>query len=203
MGAHDGEDGDRLVEDFPAIEVPGSGLLHVSLHTSEGAIVLRLEEERAPRTVRNFVGLATGAIAWRDPKTKEEREGVPFYDGLCFHRVVRNFVVQCGDPGTRHPDLRDRWGRGTPGYVFEDEFHPELRHNRPGVVSMANRGKDTNGSQFFITEVPAPHLDQRHTAFGCVITGREVVRTIADADTDEAGRPRTPVVLERVELFRQ
>lgn len=187
---------------FPPIDIPGEGPLCAALHTSEGRIVVRLEEERAPRTVQSFVGLATGKIPWKDPKTGEMVEGLPFYDGLLFHRVVRNFVLQCGDPATRHPELAAAWGKGTPGYTFDDEFHPELRHNRAGVLSMANSGPNKNGSQFFITEVPAPHLDNRHTVFGLVIAGIDVVHDISEIDTGPKDRPLEDVILERVEIYR-
>jgi peptidyl-prolyl cis-trans isomerase A (cyclophilin A) len=187
---------------FPDLEIPGDGPLHAALETTEGRLVVRLEEERAPRTVKNFVGLATGKIPWRDPKTGAMREGVPFYDGLLVHRVVRNFVLQCGDPATRYPELEAQWGKGTPGYTFDDEFHPDLRHNRAGVLSMANSGPNKNGSQFFITEVPAPHLDGRHTVFGLVIAGIDVVHDISEIDTSPKGRPAEDVILERVEIYR-
>ncbi len=186
---------------FPAIDIAGGGALRAALTTSLGRIVVRLDEHKAPHTVANFVGLATGRIDWIDPKSGEGMSGTPFYDGLLFHRVVRNFVVQCGDPKTRHPELRDEWGTGHPGYHFDDEL--ALRHNRAGVLSMANSGPNTNGSQFFITEVPAPHLDKRHSAFGLVTAGLDVVAEIADVDTGDKGVPLEPVVLRRVEIFRQ
>ena len=188
--------------DFPAIEVPGDGTLHARLVTSEGSIVVRLEEKLAPNTVRNFVGLATGAIEWKDPKSGKPMKDTPFYDGLRFHRIVRNFVVQVGDPWTRY-DKKDRWGTGNPGYKFDDEFTANLRHNRAGVLSMANSGKNTNGSQFFITEVPTPHLDRRHSVFGLVTAGHDVLKDIANSDTEDKGVPVDDIVLERVEIFRQ
>lgn len=188
---------------FPPIEIPGDGPLHAKLVTSLGSIVVRLEEAKAPNTVANFVGLATGAIEWQDPVSGEAQQGVPFYDGLLFHRVIRNFVVQVGDPKTRYDDLRDEWGTGNPGYAFEDEFNPTLRHNRAGMLSMANSGRDSNGSQFFITEVPTPHLDNRHAVFGMVISGHDVIKAIANTDTVDKGRPSEPIRLERVEVFRQ
>lgn len=187
---------------FPPIEVPGDGTLHARLVTSLGGMVVRLEETKARLVVANFVGLATGAIEHKDAKTGKPLKDTPFYDGLLFHRVVRNFVIQCGDPKTRYPELEDEWGTGGPGYKFADEYHPELRHNRAGVISMANSGPNSNGSQWFITEVPTPHLDHRHSAFGLVVGGQEVVKKIANTPTEQ-NRPSPPIVLERVEIFRQ
>ncbi len=188
---------------FPPIEVPGDGKLYARLLTSCGEIIVRLEESLAPNTVANFVGLASGRIDWKDPKTGKGMKGTPFYDGLRFHRVVRNFVIQCGDPMTRYDDMVDQWGKGKPGYAFRDEFCPELRHNRAGVISMANSGPDTNGSQWFITEVPTPHLDKRHTVFGLVTAGHDAVKRIANTELGPKNRPTNDIVLERVELFRQ
>lgn len=187
---------------FPPIEVPGDGTLHARLVTNLGDILVRLEEAKAPAVVANFVGLATGRIEHKDPKTGKTLKGKAFYDGLLFHRVVRNFVIQCGDPQTRYPELEEEWGKGGPGYKFPDEFHEELRHNRAGVMSMANSGPNTNGSQWFITEVPTPHLDQRHSAFGLVVGGQDVVKKIANTPVRQ-NRPVRDVVLERVEVFRQ
>jgi len=188
---------------FPPIDIPGEGALHATLVTNHGSIVVRLEEARAPRTVANFVGLATGRIDWKDPKTNKGMKGTPFYDGLRFHRVSRNFVIQCGDPNTRYHDREDEWGRGNPGYQFDDEFGEDLRHNRAGIMSMANSGPNSNGSQWFITEVPTPHLDGRHTVFGMVIAGQDVVKKIANVDTGPKDRPTEDVQLVRVEIFRQ
>jgi len=135
----------------------GTDLPTATLHTSKGDVEIELYEERAPRTVENFVGLATGERVWEDPETGEEVDGKPLYDDVLFHRVIDDFMVQTGDPtGT---------GRGGPGYEFDDEFHDELRHDGEGVVSMANRGPDTNGSQFFITLEATPHLDDSHSVF--------------------------------------
>ncbi len=136
-----------------------------TFHTDAGDFVVELFADRVPKTVNNFVFLA--------------REG--FYDGVTFHRVIRNFMAQGGDPtGT---------GSGGPGYKFEDEFHPSLRHNGPGILSMANAGPGTNGSQFFITHGPTPHLDNKHTVFGKVTEGLDVVMAIPERDP---GRARTP-----------
>jgi len=165
--------------------------LTATLHTSEGDIEIRLFEERAPNTVENFVGLATGEQAWEDPETGEQLEE-PLYDEVPFHRVIEGFMIQTGDPaGT---------GRGGPGYTFDDEFHPELRHDSAGTVSMANRGPDTNGSQFFITLDAQPHLDDKHAVFGEVVDGMDVVEAIGNVGTDTQDRPTSPVTLESVEI---
>ncbi|MFB6104794.1 MAG: peptidylprolyl isomerase [Halobacteriaceae archaeon] len=161
-----------------------------TLHTSEGDIDVELFDERAPRTVANFVGLATGERAWDDPETGDRIEGQPLYDDVIFHRVIEGFMVQGGDPtGT---------GRGGPGYEFDDEFHEELTHDGPGVLSMANAGPNTNGSQFFITLAAQPHLDGRHPVFGEVTAGMDVVEAIGSVPTDEDDRPQTEVSLASV-----
>ncbi|HXX67074.1 MAG TPA: peptidylprolyl isomerase [Polyangiaceae bacterium] len=179
---------------FPAVQVPGTGALYARFVTTEGSIVVRLEEERAPKTVRNFVGLATGAQEWIHPRTGQLQTGAPYYDKTVFHRVIPDFMIQGGDPLGQ--------GTGGPGYKFEDEFHPELRHAGPGVLSMANAGPGTNGSQFFITERATPHLDNRHSVFGHVVGGLSVVKQIARVRTGARDKPVKDVVLERVEVFR-
>ncbi len=165
--------------------------LTATLQTSEGDIEIRLFEERVPNTVENFVGLATGERTWEHPETGEEVDS-PLYDDIEVHRVIEDFMVQMGDPvGT---------GRGGPGYTFDDEFHPELRHDGAGVVSMANRGPDTNGSQFFITLDAQPHLDDKHAVFGEVTDGMDVVEAVGNVETDAQDNPAEPVVLEAVEI---
>jgi peptidyl-prolyl cis-trans isomerase A (cyclophilin A) len=163
------------------------------LHTTEGDITIELFEDRVPRTVSNFVGLATGEKEWEDPKTGETRAD-PLYSDVPFHRVIDGFMIQTGDPtGT---------GRGGPGYTFDDEFHDDLGHDEPGVVSMANRGPDTNGSQFFITLDAQQHLDGRHAVFGRVVDGMDVVETIGSARTDGNDKPVDEVLLESVTIER-
>jgi peptidyl-prolyl cis-trans isomerase A (cyclophilin A) len=159
--------------------------------TSEGSFTVRLFDREAPRTVENFVGLAEGKKPWKDPRTNQTVTK-PYYDGVIFHRVIDDFMIQGGDP------LGE--GIGGPGYTFADEFHPGLRHNKPGILSMANRGPDTNGGQFFITLAPTPHLDDRHSVFGEVVEGLDVVRKIGKAATNERDRPVTPIVIRKVTI---
>lgn len=167
-------------------------MLEATLQTSRGEIEIDLFDERAPRTVDNFVGLATGERSWEDPETGQEIDGEPLYDDVLFHRVIEGFMIQTGDPtGT---------GRGGPGYEFDDEFHPDLRHDGPGVVSMANAGPDTNGSQFFITLDATPHLDDRHSVFGQVTAGMDVVESIGSVETDANDRPVNDILLESVDI---
>lgn len=188
--------------DFPAINVPGEGGLYARLKTTQGTIIVMLEEHRAPKTVANFCGLATGAIAWRDAPSGKQMTGTPMYDGVRFHRVIPGFMIQCGDPLSRDRESVNRWGTGGPGYKFEDEFHKELRHTKAGVLSMANAGANTNGSQFFITEGPTPHLDNRHSVFGTVVAGLDVVKKLANVPRGPSDRPNEDQMLEKVELFR-
>jgi len=168
--------------------------LTATLHTSEGDIEIDLFDERAPRTVENFVGLATGEREWEDPDTGETVAGEPLYDDVPVHRVIEDFMIQTGDPeGT---------GRGGPGYTFDDEFHDGLRHDSAGMVSMANRGPDTNGSQFFITLDAQPHLDGKHAVFGEVIDGMDVVEAIGATPTGRGDEPLQDILLESVAVHR-
>jgi peptidyl-prolyl cis-trans isomerase A (cyclophilin A) len=189
---------------FPPISAPGSGTLYARLHTSQGVIVIQLYENEAPQTVANWVGLANGSIAWQDPLTGQSMQGTPMYSGVRFHRVIPGFMVQVGDPLSRSvdPAAKARWGTGGPGYRFDDEFHPSLRHDRAGMLSMANSGPGTNGSQFFITEGPTPHLDNRHSVFGQVVLGQDVVRRIANVPRGPRDCPNEDQLIERVEVFR-
>lgn len=171
----------------------GSGKLMVRFETTHGVIEAELYEKQVPKTIANFVGLARGLRPFKDIKTGEVVKR-PYYDGLSFHRVIPNFMVQAGCPeGT---------GRGGPGYKFADEFYPSLKHDAPGTLSMANSGPNTNGSQFFITDVPTPHLDRRHSVFGRVTKGLDTVRQIARVPNDRS-RPRTPVLMKTVTIFRK
>lgn len=179
---------------FPPVNAPGQGQLYARFVTSMGNIVVRLEEERAPNTVKNFVGLATGSQPWKDPRTGDEKTGVPLYDGTIFHRVISDFMIQGGDPLGR--------GTGGPGYRFQDEFHPELRHTGPGVLSMANSGPHSNGSQFFITEKATPWLDNKHSVFGVAVVGADLVAKITRVPKGPGDRPSQDVVLQKVEIFR-
>ncbi|MBN1652967.1 MAG: peptidylprolyl isomerase [Deltaproteobacteria bacterium] len=189
---------------LPPINIAGTGALFARLVTTQGTIIVELEEKRAPRTVANFVGLAIGAIDWKDPVTGKSMQGTRMYDNIRFHRVIPNFMIQVGDPQSRHGDdaTRSRWGTGGPGYRFADEFHPELKHDKPGILSMANAGPGTNGSQFFITEVPTPHLDGRHAVFGHVVVGQDVVKKIANVPRNRSDAPTQDQILERIEVFR-
>jgi peptidyl-prolyl cis-trans isomerase A (cyclophilin A) len=165
--------------------------LYATLTTSLGEVKVKLFPDHAPKTVRNFVGLSDGSGEWTDPRTGKKGEG-PLYAGTVFHRVINGFMVQGGDPlGT---------GTGGPGYRFADEFHPELRFDRPYLLAMANAGPGTNGSQFFITVAPTPHLNMKHTIFGEVAdqASRDVVDRIATTPTGPMDRPRTDVTIEKV-----
>ncbi|MBI1377927.1 MAG: peptidylprolyl isomerase [Frankiales bacterium] len=164
---------------------------YATLHTNHGDIRLELFPNHAPKTVRNFVGLADGSQEWRDPRTGAASTA-PLYDGVVFHRVISGFMIQGGDPlGT---------GTGGPGYTFADEIHPELQFDRPYLLAMANAGPGTNGSQFFITVVPTPHLNRKHTIFGEVADApsRAVVDAIAAVPTGAMDRPKEPVVISSV-----
>ena len=176
----------RSLTVFGAAALLGSAVTRVSaaelgdgvfaeIETNKGKIVVQLEFEKTPLTVANFVGLAEGTKNYsKDGSAPKAQNGAPFYDGITFHRVIKGFMIQGGDPTGS--------GRGGPGYRFKDEFHPSLTHKGPGILSMANAGPGTNGSQFFITHVATPHLDGRHSVFGHVVEGQSVVDAIAQGD---------------------
>ncbi len=168
--------------------------VYAHFETTLGNFTAELFEDKTPTTVSNFVGLAEGSREWKHPKTGEKHTK-PYYDGILFHRIIDGFMIQGGDPLGL--------GYGGPGYQFEDEFHPELRHDRPGILSMANAGPNTNGSQFFVTLGPTPHLDRRHSVFGAVVEGLDVVQKIGKVKTDRDDRPLTPVVMNKVTIERR
>jgi peptidyl-prolyl cis-trans isomerase A (cyclophilin A) len=178
---------------FAADTPEKKGPLYATLKTSMGDIVVQLFDDKAPKTVANFVDLATGAKEWTDPKTREKVKR-PLYNGTIFHRVIPGFMIQGGDPLGN--------GTGGPGYRFEDEFHPDLKHSKPGILSMANAGPNTNGSQFFITEKPTPWLDGKHSVFGEVVKGQNVVDAIANVPRDLRDRPIKEVVLQEIVITR-
>ena len=165
-----------------------------TIHTNHGDIVVELFGNHAPKTVKNFVGLATGEQEWTHPQTGEKNNGAPLYSGTVFHRIIKDFMIQGGDPLGM--------GIGGPGYQFGDEIHPELQFDRPYLLAMANAGPGTNGSQFFITVGKTPHLNRRHTIFGEVVDpeSQKVVDAIATTDTDHGDRPTEPVVIESVTI---
>jgi peptidyl-prolyl cis-trans isomerase A (cyclophilin A) len=162
--------------------------------TSEGNFTIRLFDQEVPNTVANFVGLAEGTKEWTDPRTNK-KVTQPYYDGIVFHRVIDGFMIQGGDPLAQ--------GYGGPGYKFADEFHPQLRHDKAGILSMANAGPNTNGGQFFITLGPTPHLDNKHTVFGVVENGMDVVRKIGSTQTGPRDRPVKDVVIQTVKIDRR
>jgi peptidyl-prolyl cis-trans isomerase A (cyclophilin A) len=162
--------------------------------TSEGKFTARLFDAETPNTVANFTGLAEGSKEWTDPRTGK-KVTQPYYDGTIFHRVIDGFMIQGGDPLGQ--------GTGGPGYSFADEFHPSLRHNKEGILSMANRGPNTNGSQFFITLAPTPHLDNRHSVFGEIVEGMDVVKRIGSTKTSPGDRPVTPITIQKLTIERK
>ncbi|QGU05996.1 Peptidyl-prolyl cis-trans isomerase A [Corynebacterium occultum] len=178
---------------FTSMEAMTLKTATATLHTNRGDIIIELFGNHAPQTVENFVGLADGSKEYKTENAKGGNTG-PFYDGAVFHRVIDGFMIQGGDPtGT---------GRGGPGYMFADEFHPELRFDRSYLLAMANAGPGTNGSQFFITTGPTPHLNNHHTIFGEVVDAesRKVVDAISTTPTDRMDRPTEPVVIESVTI---
>jgi peptidyl-prolyl cis-trans isomerase A (cyclophilin A) len=176
----------------------GAGLYAI-FETTLGQMIVKLEEEKAPKTVSNFVGLATGEKEYTDPLTNK-KSNAPYYDGTIFHRVINGFMIQGGD--------RLGEGMGGPGYNFEDEFHPELKHSGAGILSMANVGKPhTNGSQFFITLAATPHLNGGprggHSVFGKLVKGDDVLRKIGSVPTGSKDRPREDVKIEHLRIVRE
>jgi peptidyl-prolyl cis-trans isomerase A (cyclophilin A) len=167
--------------------------VYATFKTGMGDIVVELFEDKAPKTVANFIGLASGTKEWTDPKTGEKVKR-PLYTGTIFHRVIPGFMIQGGDPLGN--------GTGGPGYRFEDEFHPDLKHNKSGILSMANAGPNTNGSQFFITHKATPWLDGKHTVFGEVIKGQDVLDAIAKVGRDSRDRPNQEIVIQQVIISR-
>jgi peptidyl-prolyl cis-trans isomerase A (cyclophilin A) len=167
-------------------------MVHAIFTTSEGTFKVRLFDQDVPNTVANFVGLAEGSKEFTDPKTGQKTKR-PFYDGLVFHRVIEGFMIQGGDPlGT---------GTGGPGYKFADEFSSKLRHSKPGLLSMANAGPNTNGSQFFITLAATPWLDNKHSIFGEVVEGIDVVQKIGSTATSKpSDRPLKAVTIQTVKI---
>ena len=165
--------------------------LYAHVETTEGAFTFRLFEQERPKTVANFVGLAEGTL---DPATGKPGQSVPFYNGLTFHRVIPGFMIQGGDPLGN--------STGGPGYRIADEFLPPLHYDRPGLVGMASTVPNGNGSQFFVTLVPAPHLDGKHTLFGEVVAGMDIVRRINAGPTDINDRPLNPVTIRRITIER-
>ncbi len=162
--------------------------------TSEGNFTVRLYDQEAPKTVENFVSLAEGTKEWTDPRTSQ-KVMKPYYDNVIFHRVIKGFMIQGGDPLGQ--------GIGGPGYTFADEFHPKARHNKAGILSMANRGPNTNGGQFFITLSPTPHLDDRHSVFGEVIEGMDVIQKIGTTATNERDRPLADIAIQTITIERR
>lgn len=164
--------------------------IYAEIVTNKGTMVAKLEFEKTPVTVANFISLAEGTNTMVDKAYK----GKKFYNGLIFHRVMDNFMIQGGDPTAT--------GNGNPGYKFKDEFHPDLKHDKPGILSMANSGPNTNGSQFFITEVPKPHLDNVHSVFGTLVLGLEIQDSISNVETQNT-RPIKDVVIKEINIIRK
>jgi len=160
--------------------------------TSEGTFTARLFEAETPNTVANFAGLADGSKEWTDPRSGRKVKQ-PYFDGTTFHRVIDGFMIQGGDPLGQ--------GTGGPGYTFADEFNPKLRHSKAGILSMANRGPNTNGGQFFITLAPTPWLDDKHSVFGEIVKGLDVVQKIGSTPTSKPGdRPVKPITITSVTI---
>ena len=184
-----------------AVVIAGTGTMEAKLKpgvyakfvTTEGNFTIQLFDKDAPNTVANFVGLAEGTKEWTDPRTGQKVK-TPYYNGLIFHRVMDNFMIQGGDPLGQ--------GTGGPGYKFADEFSPKLKHSKAGILSMANSGPNTNGGQFFITLVPTPWLDGKHSVFGEVVEGMAVVEKIGKTKTLPGDRPAKEIVIPSVTIER-
>ena len=170
-------------------------MLYAHFTTSEGKFTARLFDEEVPKTVANFTGLADGSKEWTDPRTGR-KTNARYFDGTILHRVIGGFMIQGGDPLGQ--------GIGGPGYKFADEFSPKLRHSKPGVLSMANSGPNTNGGQFFITLVPTPWLDNKHSVFGEIVDGMDVVNKIGRTATSKPGdRPVKPIAITSVTIEKK
>ena len=170
-------------------------MLHAHFTTTEGKFTVQLFDQDVPKTVENFVGLAEGTKEWTDPRTGKKGTG-PYYDGTIFHRVIDAFMVQGGDPLGK--------GTGGPGYTFADEFSKKRRHSKAGIVSMANSGPHTNGGQFFITLAATPWLDDKHSVFGEIVEGMDVVKKIGGTATSKPGdRPLKPITVESVTIEKK
>ena len=170
-------------------------MLYAHFTTSEGNFTARLFDAETPNTVANFTGLADGSKEWTDPRSGQ-RVKQPYFNGTVFHRVIADFMIQGGDPLGQ--------GTGGPGYNFADEFHPTLRHSKAGILSMANRGPNTNGGQFFITLVPTPWLDGKHSVFGEIVEGMDVVKKIGGTPTSKPGdRPVKPITIQSVTIEKK
>jgi len=163
--------------------------------TSMGKFTAELYADKTPKTVANFTGLADGSKEWTDPRSGRKVKQ-PYYDGTIFHRVIEGFMIQGGDPLGQ--------GTGGPGYMFNDEFHPTLKHSKAGILSMANRGPNTNGGQFFITLAATPWLDNKHSVFGEVVEGMDVVKKIGSTPTSKPGdRPLKAITIESVTIEKK
>jgi peptidyl-prolyl cis-trans isomerase A (cyclophilin A) len=170
-------------------------MLYAHFTTSEGKFTARLFDAETPNTVANFAGLADGSKEWTDPRSGRKVKQ-PYLDGTVFHRVIEGFMIQGGDPLGQ--------GTGGPGYTFADEFNPKLRHSKAGILSMANRGPNTNGGQFFITLAATPWLDDKHSVFGEVVEGMDVVKKIGGTATSKPGdRPVKPITIQSVTIEKK
>jgi peptidyl-prolyl cis-trans isomerase A (cyclophilin A) len=170
-------------------------MLYAHFTTSEGNFTARLFEAETPNTVANFAGLADGSKEWTDPRSGRKVKQ-PYFNGTVFHRVIDGFMIQGGDPLGQ--------GTGGPGYTFADEFHPRLRHTKAGILSMANRGPNTNGGQFFITLAATPWLDDKHSVFGEIVDGMDVVKKIGSTPTSKPGdRPLKPITIQTVTVEKK